>query len=362
MNSLEKIVKLFLAAGFVFAALELQAATKLLADEQNNVEVYKRCGPAVVNITTVTLRYDFFMDVQPQQGLGSGAIIRADGYIVTNQHVVGRAQEVQVTLHDKSVHKAKLVGVDADSDLAVLKIDAKKPLQAFEYHDGDLSVGQKVLAIGNPFGFGGSLSVGIISALGRDIRATNNRLIKNVIQTDAAINPGNSGGPLLDSAGKLIGLNAQIFTQSGGSEGIGFAISMDTVKKVVPQLIQFGEVLRPDVGLAGVGLPAALLQELGVPLERGVMITQTTPKGAAAKAGLKSHTKEVIWRFQRIPIDGDIIFQVDSQPIESLSDILDIVAEKKANDRITVHYWRKGAKRTATLSLGLPARFKGESI
>ena len=362
MPSLEKLVKLFLAVSLVALAADLRAATKLLPDEQNNVDVYKRCHPSVVNITTVTLRYDFFMDVVPQQGLGSGAIIRNDGYILTNQHVIGRAQDVQVTLHDKTVHKAKLVGVDADSDLAVLKIDAKRPLQALEFHEGDLAVGQKVLAIGNPFGFGGSLSVGIISALGRDIRATTNRLIKNVIQTDAAINPGNSGGPLLDSAGKMIGVNAQIFTQSGGSEGIGFAISMETVKKVVPQLIQFGEVLRPDVGFAGVGLPAALLQELGAPLERGVMITQLKPKGPAAKAGLKSHSRELIWRFQRIPVDGDIVFQVDGQPVGSLSDVLDVVADKKVNDKVTIHYWRRGQKRTATIRLGVPSRFRGETI
>lgn len=362
MPSLEKLVKLFLVVSLVALASDLRAATKLLPDEQNNVDVYKRCHPSVVNITTVTLRYDFFMDVVPQQGLGSGAIIRSDGYILTNQHVIGRAQDVQVTLHDKSVYKAKLVGVDADSDLAVLKIDAKRPLQALEYHDGDLAVGQKVLAIGNPFGFGGSLSVGIISALGRDIRATTRRLIKNVIQTDAAINPGNSGGPLLDSAGKMIGVNAQIFTQSGGSEGIGFAISMETVKKVVPQLIQFGEVLRPDVGFVGVGLPAELLQELGAPLESGVMITQIHPKGPAFKAGLKSHTRELIWRFQRIPIDGDIVFQVDGQPVGSLSDILDVVADKKVNDQVTIHYWRRGAKRTAILRLGIPTRFRGEGI
>lgn len=326
---------------------------KRLPDEQNNIDVYKSCSPAVVNITTVTLRQDFFFDIVPQQGMGSGAVLRADGYIVTNDHVVGDAQKVEVTFSDRTSMPAKIVGTDPDSDIAVLKVDPKgKKLTALEWGGSDaLIVGQKVLAIGNPFGLGGSLSTGIVSSLGRDIRSPTGRLIKDIIQTDAAINPGNSGGPLLDSTGKLIGINAQIVSRSGGSEGIGFAISVKTVKKIVEQLIQFGYVIRPEIGLEGVGLPAGIYQALGIPAKSGVMITGLLPNGPAAKSGLKEARQEALLGFRRIPVDGDVVVRLDTQPISSMRDILDYVHEKKVGDTVTVHYIRGKVRREASLRL-----------
>ncbi len=324
-----------------------------LADEQNNVEIYQRYNPAVVNITAVTLTRDFFFEITPQKGVGSGAVIRADGYIVTNDHVVGSAQNVEVTFSDKSQFPARVIGTDPDSDLTILKIEPQgKKLTVLDFGVSEgLAVGQKVLAIGNPFGLGGSLSVGVISSLGRDIRTQTDRLIKDIIQTDAAINPGNSGGPLMDRSGKLIGINAQIVSRSGGSEGIGFAINVKTVKKITEQLIQFGKVLRPDLGIEGVGLSHSLFSSLGIPTPRGVMITEVVEKSAAKIVGLKSADKELVYGFRRIPIGGDVIYQIDEAPISSMRDIYDYLSEKKINDMVLVYFVRGSSKRTVRVKL-----------
>jgi len=309
-------------------------------DEKNNVEVYQKCHSGVVNITATTLRRDFFFDIIPQRGVGSGAIIRSDGYIVTNDHVIGDAQNVEVTLNDKSTLPAKVVGTDPSTDLAVLKINTTKKLSVLDYNLSPLSVGQKVLAIGNPFGLGGSLSVGIISSLGRDIRTPSEGLLKDVIQTDAAINPGNSGGPLLDSSGKLIGINAQIVSRSGGNEGIGFAINVKTVKKIVEELIQFGRVIRPELGLYGVGLDQRVLNYLKIPRESGVMVTQILKQGSVSQIGLKAATKELVVGFYRIPIDGDVIVEIEGAPVASLRDIRDILGEKKVGESVKIKFYR----------------------
>ncbi len=320
-------------------------------DEKNNIEVYQKCHSAVVNITATTLRRDFFFDIIPQRGVGSGAIIRSDGYIVTNDHVIGDAQNVEVTLHDKTTLPAKVVGTDPSTDLAVLKINPPTRMSVLDYNLGSLNVGQKVLAIGNPFGLGGSLSVGIISSLGRDIRTPSEGLLKDVIQTDAAINPGNSGGPLLDSAGKLIGINAQIVSKSGGNEGIGFAINGKTVKKIVDQLIQFGRVTRPELGLYGVGLDQRVLAYLKIPKEAGVMVTQIMKGEAANRSGLKAATKELIVGFYRIPIDGDVIVQLDDVAVGSLRDIRDFLSEKKVGESVRVQFYRNKKLETVTIIL-----------
>jgi S1-C subfamily serine protease len=335
-----------------------------LPEEQNNVEIYQRCSSAVVNITTVTLTQDFFFDIVPQKGLGSGAIIRADGYIVTNDHVVGNSQQVEVTLGDKSQFKAKVVGSDPDSDLAVIKINpGGKKLSSIDYADwNSVAVGQKVLAIGNPFGLGGSLSVGIVSSLGRDIRSPTDRIIKDVIQTDAAINPGNSGGPLLDSSGKLIGINAQIFSRSGGSEGIGFAIPGKTVKKIVDELITHGKVIRPDLGMRGIGFNEDILNSLNIALEYGVMITRLDPRGPLGRAGLRPANQQLVYGFHRIPIGGDIIHQIDSQKVGSMRDILDYLSDKKIGDSVVIHYVRKGVKKNVTVKLSRSAEDRGDEL
>ncbi len=342
-----------------FAAI---AEVKLLESERNNIEVYEKCVPAVVNITATTLRRDFFFDVIPQRGAGSGVVIRPDGYIVTNDHVVGKAQKVEVTFSDKTTLPAKVVGSDPDSDLAVLKVERPTKFATIEYGMYPLKVGQKTLAIGNPFGLGGSLTTGIISSLGRDIRAQTDRLIRDIIQTDAAINPGNSGGPLLDSAGNLIGINSQIVSPSGASSGVGFAISVQTVKRVVDQLILFGQVLRPDLGMFGVGYSPVLLKTLGIPLEYGVMITELDPRGLAAKAGLQSADREAVVGFRRFPFGGDILYQIDDKPVTNWRELQDLVFEKKVGDKITLHFVRGKTKRSVTLTLRLPDSVRSKSL
>ena len=346
----EEKMRMFKQMGF----LSLMAGSMAfgnLTDEKNNIEVYQKCHSAVVNITATTLRRDFFFDIIPQRGVGSGAIIRSEGYIVTNDHVIGDAQNVEVTLYDKTTLPAKVVGTDPSTDLAVLKINPPTRMSVLEYNLGPLNVGQKVLAIGNPFGLGGSLSVGIISSLGRDIRTPSEGLLKDVIQTDAAINPGNSGGPLLDSSGKLIGINAQIVSKSGGNEGIGFAINGKTVKKIVDQLIQFGRITRPDFGFYGVGLDQRVLSYLKIPREAGVMVTQLVKGGAASRSGLKAATKELIVGFYRIPIDGDVIVQLDEVGVGSLRDVRDFLAEKKVGDSVRVQFYRNKKLETVTVIL-----------
>lgn len=357
--------KLTVSLSFFFLLVSGISRAALLPDEQNNIDIYKTASQAVVNITATTLRQYYFFEVVPQKGLGSGVIIRPDGVILTNNHVVGQASEVEVTLSDKSTHPAKVLGSDPVSDLAVIKIDPKgKKLTALDFGTWEaLSVGQKTLAIGNPFGLGGSLTVGIISSLGRDIRASaESPIIKDVIQTDTAINPGNSGGPLLDSTGKIIGINAQIYSQSGGSEGIGFAISVKTLKRVVPQLIEGGKVSRPWLGIEGFGIPGTLLGQLGIPAESGVMLVGVYRQSPAHNAGLKPATKEVLFRYRQIPVGGDVITQIDNTPVNNVRDIADVIADKKKGDTVVVHYYRGREKKTATVTLSYPPSSTNRSL
>lgn len=328
-------------------------AAPLLPDEKNNVDVYQAANPAVVNITSVTLTRDFWMDMVPQTGVGSGFILRSEGFIVTNYHVVANARKLEVTLFDKSSFPAKVVGLDPDSDLAVLKIDPKEAkLHALKFALTDKpAVGQKVLAIGNPFGLGGSLAVGVVSSLERDIRTPSESLMKDVIQTDAAINPGNSGGPLLDSSGNVLGVNTQIVSTSGGSVGVGFAISAKTASRIAEQLIRFGKVQRPDLGLEGVGLSAGLLEAFKVPINYGIMVTELNPKGVAKRAGLKAADREVLLGFRRIPFGGDVLYRIDDTPVQTMRDVLDYIFEKKVGETVVVHYYRGTKKLSAQIKL-----------
>jgi S1-C subfamily serine protease len=317
------------------------------------VDVYGASNPAVVNITSVTLTRDFWMDMAPQTGVGSGFILRPEGFIVTNYHVVANARKLEVTLFDKSSFPAQVVGLDPDSDLAILKIDPKnQKLHSLKFALTEKpAVGQKVLAIGNPFGLGGSLAVGVISSLERDIRTPSESLMKDVIQTDAAINPGNSGGPMLDSSGNVLGVNTQIVSTSGGSVGVGFAISAKTAARITDALIRFGKVQRPDLGLDGVGLSAGLLEAFKVPINYGIMVTALAPKGPARKAGLKAADREAILGFRRIPFGGDVLYRVDDTPVQTMRDLLDYVFEKKVGDTVVLHYYRGPKKLSATIKL-----------
>ena len=312
----------------------------LTKEEEINIKVYKDVSPSVVNITTTTLIRDFF-SIYPQKGAGSGSIIDATGYILTNYHVVEGASEITVTLYDGSKYRAGLVGVDPDNDLAIIKIKPSRKLRPVKLGDSDsLQVGQKVYAIGNPFGLNSTLTTGIISALGRPLTTESGRVIENVIQTDAPINPGNSGGPLLDTSGRLIGINTAIFTPSGGNIGIGFAIPVNTARELIPDLIRYGKVRRPWIGIIGVPLWRELSQALGLSVNKGILVSEVVPGGPADKAGIRGGTIPVEISGTIIYLGGDIIVRMDGKPVGSMEDIKRILKGKKEGDLVRVRIVR----------------------
>lgn len=307
-----------------------------VSDEQNSIEVYKSISPGVAFIKTTSYTQDFWGDVQEGKGNGSGSIIDNQGHILTNFHVVEDAQQMTVNFGGDKVYPAKLVGGDPDTDLAVIKIDPPAGgLTVVPLGDSDrLAVGQKVLAIGNPFGLDRTLTTGVISGLQRPIRARNNRPIDAAIQTDASINPGNSGGPLLDKFGKMIGINSQILAPSGGSVGVGFAIPINTAKRVVPQLIQFGEVRRPKLGAVLPSVEELRGRGYKMPVEKGVLIYNTVQGGSAERAGLRGITSD-----GRI---GDIITSADGQPVGDMDDVYRVLDRKQIGDTVNFEIYREG--------------------
>jgi S1-C subfamily serine protease len=319
----------------------------LAADEQANVELFRRASPSVVNITSLGVQRDLFsMNVQQvPRGTGTGFVWDERGHIVTNFHVIQGANAARVTLADQSSFDASLVGVFPDRDLAVLRIEApKEKLPPIAIGTSrDLLVGQRVYAIGNPFGLDQTLTIGVVSALNREIESFNNRTIRGVIQTDAAINPGNSGGPLLDSAGRLIGVNTQIASPSGASAGIGFAIPVDEVNRIVPRLIRDGRFVRPSIGVSSAS--ASVQRALGVP--RGMVIVQVAPGSPAAKAGLQPFR-----RGQRGEvIGGDVITAINDEPVTDLDDVLTLLERRQPGETVTLTVWRAGQTRKQALTL-----------
>ncbi len=311
------------------------------ADEQANIELFRRASPSVVHITTLEMQQDLFsMNVQQvPRGTGTGFVWDERGHIVTNFHVIQGGSGTRVTLSDQSSYPAKLVGAFPDRDLAVLKIDvpgAKLPPIALG-SSRELQVGQRVYAIGNPFGLDQTLTTGLISALNREIESFNDRMIRGVIQTDAAINPGNSGGPLLDSAGRLIGVNTQIASPSGASAGIGFAIPADEVNRIVPRLIRDGRYVRPAIGVtAG---PTTLQRALSLP--NGVALVQVNPGSPAAKAGLQAFRRAVNGGV----LAGDVITAIYDEPIADLDEMLAQLERRQPGDSVTLSLWRNGQLR-----------------
>jgi S1-C subfamily serine protease len=320
----------------------------LAEDEKATIDVFKEASPSVVFITTSDVTRDFFSlnPIEIRRGSGSGFIYDSQGHVVTNFHVVAEGRKWIVTLADGSPWEARIVGGAEDKDLAVLKIDAP-PAQLKPIAVGastDLQVGQKVFAIGNPFGLDQTLTTGIVSALGREIHSLSGRAIRDVIQTDAAINPGNSGGPLLDSAGRLIGVNTQIASPSGASAGIGFAIPVDTVNRVVPELIRHGRLTRPILGV--IPLPEHYTRQLGL---EGVLL-QEVPEGSAAdRAGLRG---TVLTRDgRRLRQLGDIILKINDHPTPNHNALLDALDRYKVGDEVRVTYQRDDETRQTTVRL-----------
>src|SRR5262249_54709913 len=318
----------------------------LAQDERTTIDIFRETSPSVVHITTVALRQDLYSrDVfQIPRATGSGFVWDDQGHIVTNYHVIQGADGARITLADQSSWKAKLVGGYPDKDLAVLVIAAPperlRPLAIGT--SSDLKVGQKVFAIGNPFGLARTLTTGVISALGREIESVNRRTIKDMIQTDAAINPGNSGGPLLDSAGRLIGVNTAIYSPSGAYAGIGFAIPVDEVNRVVPQLIRNGNITR--VGLGVQAGPDQLARQLRL---QGVPAYDVQPDGAAAQAGLRPTRRDKSYGVAL----GDIIIAVDQKPVRSCNDLLDILEGRRAGDTAVVTVLRDGQTQNISVPL-----------
>jgi len=317
------------------------------ADEQANIDLFKRVSPSVVHITTLETQRDMFsMNVmQVPRGTGTGFVWDDKGHIVTNFHVIQGGSAARVTMADQSSFPAKLVGAFPDRDLAVLKIDApqgKLPPIAVGT-SRELQVGQRVYAIGNPFGLDQTLTMGIVSALNREIESFNGRTIRGVVQTDAAINPGNSGGPLLDSAGRLIGVNTQIASPSGASAGIGFAIPVDEVNRIVPRLIRDGRFVRPAIGITA-GAPN-LARALGLP--RGVPIVEVGNGSPAAKAGLQPFRRE---RGGGV-VQGDVITAINDEAVADLDDMLAQLERRAPGDSVTLTLWRGGQQRKQTVVL-----------
>jgi putative serine protease PepD len=321
-----------------------QAAAAFTPDEEINIRVYRAASPAVVNITTTAVAYDFFLTAVPKEGTGSGAVIDRSGHILTNFHVIDGARRLEVTLADGSKWPARPVGGDPSNDLAVIKVDAPaEKLTVIPLGDSSrLIVGQKVLVIGNPFGFDRTLTVGIVSSLGRSIRADNGRLMRDIIQTDAAINPGNSGGPVLNSSGEVIGVSTAIFSPSGGSVGVGFAVPINTAKRVIPDLIKRGYVARPYLGITGLPIVPALAQALKLPFQEGIMVVEVTPGSPAQRAGIRGADRAVQVGNMIVRVGGDIITEIDQVKVRTFEELSALIDDKQPGDTVALTFNRQG--------------------
>jgi S1-C subfamily serine protease len=327
-------------------------------DELQNINIYEKCNEAVVNINTKVTTYDWFLEPYVQDGgSGSGSIIDKRGYILTNVHVIQNATIIYVSLFDGTQYEAKIVGQDLDSDLAVIKFDPPEGMDLKTISFGDstnLKVGQKVIAIGNPFGMERTMTTGIVSGLGRPIQHSNKRIIRNMIQTDTAINPGNSGGPLLNAEGKMIGINTMIMSSSGNSAGVGFAVPSETAVRVVSDLLKYGKVQRGVLDAKILQLNRRIAQYAGLDIASGILVSEVDRGGNAEKAGLKGGTEAVYYgnRTSIIYLGGDVITKIDGIKIASLADYYSALESKRPGDQIevVVHRNRKDVKLKITLS------------
>ncbi len=319
----------------------------LTPEEQINVNVYERVNKCVANITTKTVKADGFFSETAAEGAGSGSVIDKAGHILTNFHVVEDARQVSVTLYDGKTYDAAFVGADPINDVAIIKIDAPADvLVPVTFGDsGNLRVGMKVFAIGNPFGLERTLTTGIISSLNRSLQIRGDRTIKSIIQIDAAINPGNSGGPLADAHGRLIGMNTAIASSTGQSAGVGFAIPISLISRIVPQLISKGKVIRPEIGIARV-----------YQTEHGLLVAQLTPNGPAEKAGMKGpqviRKRRGPFMFERVERNtADLIIEIDGNPIKTADDFLTFIESKNPGDAVVLTVIRDGKETRVAVRL-----------
>ena len=322
--------------------------------ESENVRIYKQASPAVANIVTRMVQYDFFLNPVPVEGAGSGFLFDTQGHILTNYHVVAGAQTIQVTLGDQSRYIATYIGADTRNDIALIQIHARgREIVPLSLGDSrNLIVGQRVLAIGNPFGFQSTLTTGVISSLGRTVQTDENTFIDQAIQTDAAINRGNSGGPLLNTRGQVIGINSAIFSPSGTTAGIGFAIPINTAKRVAEQLITKGRVVHATLGVSGRALWPGLAQALNLSVDQGIMIENVAPGGPAAQAGIRGGNRVVLAGLQQLRVGGDILVAVDGKPVADPGDLTLLLNRAQPGDMVTLTVVRSGKKMDVRVKLG----------
>jgi S1-C subfamily serine protease len=338
-----------------FSLTEASAAPAFDAEEQQNIGVYKRALPSVVNITSTEVAYDFFYRAVPQQGQGSGFILDKEGHILTNNHVIDNAQLVEVTLWNKKKYKATVVGVDKSHDIAILQIHDVPGLQPATLADStNLIVGQRVYAIGNPFGFSGTMTRGIISAI-RSIQMTSGNKIEDAIQTDASVNPGNSGGPLLNSHGEVIGITTMIASNPNGgadqSAGIGFAIPIGTAKAFLEDFEKFGRARRPSLDIVTLAIGPDEAEQIGLPADYGILIERVLPGGAAEHAGLHGGTEQAYKGNQPVLLGGDLIVSFDGQEITTPQDLSNAMNAHHAGDIVTLTVYRGQKRLTVKVTL-----------
>lgn len=357
-NLVARLKRIIATSIIALGLLWIACASPLLAlteDERNNIDLYQKLAPGVVNITSTVLERDFFLNVVPRQGSGSGSIIDIKGYILTNHHVIEDARKLEVTLANGKKYNARFIGSDPSTDLAVLKIDAPgKELSVIPMgSSSDLQVGQKVLAIGNPFGLGQTLTTGVISSIGRTLRAPSGTLVEDIIQTDAPINPGNSGGPLIDSSGKMIGINTAIFSPTGASVGIGFAIPVNTAKRILQDLITKGHYSYPYFGATLMTLFPDLAEALKMPVQSGAMVIEVVPGGPADKAGLRGGDRRAQIGNSIVVVGGDLIVKLNGQKIENADSVIREIRKMRPGDRANfeVIHW-DGSRATVDVLLG----------
>jgi S1-C subfamily serine protease len=336
-----------------FELTEAAAAPAYDIEEQQNIAVYKKALPSVVNITSTAMAFDFFYGPVPQRGQGSGFILDKEGHILTNNHVIDNAQRVEVTLFDKHKYNATVVGVDKGHDLALLQINNAPNLQPATLAESQsLTVGQRVYAIGNPFGLSGTMTRGIISAI-RSIRGADNNPIEDAIQTDAAVNPGNSGGPLLNSRGEVIGITTLIANNGADqSSGIGFAIPINTAKAVIADFAKYGRIRRPSLDISTLAIGPDIAQQIGLPADYGVLIQRVLPGGAADKAGLHGGTQRAGY-LGNLPVmvGGDLIIAMDGQDIANTQDLAAAMNSHQAGDEVTLTVFRGRRKMDVKVKL-----------
>jgi S1-C subfamily serine protease len=357
--SVERILRPISSSGKLWTDPVTAHGAGLGADEQNNIDIYKTSNLATVNITSVVIQRDMFFRTYPVKGMGSGFIINEDGEIVTNKHVIAGSSKVQVTLSNQKQYDASVLGIDSRDDLAILKINAGHKLPSLPLGDSDkIQVGQKVLAIGNPFGLDGTLTTGIVSSLGRGLENEDGVQMEGLIQTDAAINPGNSGGPLLDSGGNVIGVNTAIYgsqTASGqaGSIGIGFAMPIARVKAMLEEFRATGHISRAVLGIGQtVYVPEQWAQALDLPSSGGLLIEQVEQGSPASAAGLRGATRAVMVGFTRLGIGGDLIVAIDGKPVEGENSLTQSMIKKRGGEMLVLTVYRDSRTMKVNVKLG----------